>query len=128
MFELSNPDSNKNVFSVMVDDWTYRWYHGKGKQDRTQILSEVRMFLKNRRLSEEDADPDISSLKSRLEALTSREEEYRSELYSVNAEKAAISARLDELKVNSDREKHERYLAAKKKLRDIKAAERSLGI
>lgn len=86
------------------------------------------MFLKNRRLSEEDTDPDIASLKSRLEALNAREEEHRAEMYAVNAEKAAISARLDELQIQADRLDQERYATAKKKLAEIKQARRSLGI
>lgn len=81
----------------MVDDFTSQWYHQKTKPERQQILNEIRSYLKARRLSEIDKDPELSVLRDKREKSAERLAQTEETLSDLMSELRAWDARIQEL-------------------------------
>jgi len=92
-----NPDANRNVFSLMVDDWINTWYHQKTRPERQQIINEVRFYLRKRRLSEIDKNPELAVLREKRETARVNLEETQRKISEITAELQAWEARIEDL-------------------------------
>lgn len=117
---MPSPESLTNVFSLMVDDYTNRWYHQKNKQERVGLLQEVRSFLTARRLSEIDKNPELSTLKAKRENAMARLQELDRTISGVRAELTAWEHRINEIEAQRDAEQDRKLESAKKKARAMK--------
>jgi uncharacterized protein involved in exopolysaccharide biosynthesis len=117
---MPSPESLSNVFSIMVDDYTNRWYHQKNKEDRIALLSEVRSFLTARRLSEIDKNPELSTLKAKRENAMAKLQELERTTSGVRAELTAWEHRINEIEKQRNAEEDLKLESAKKKARALK--------
>lgn len=101
----------------MVDDSTNNWYRSKSKAEREQIRNEVRAFLRARKLSEQDSDPELAAIRSKRESAAARLSELHTKLEELQAELAAWDARIQELEAREKKARNDKYAKAREEAR-----------
>lgn len=102
---MSESTSLINNLGLMVDEATNRWYRSKEKSEREQIRHELRSYLKSRRISEQDKDPELAVLRQKRETTARKLSEIQSLLVELTTELQAWDARISELEGKEHKEK-----------------------